>query len=142
MEASDNNGYLIVEANGGLNQQRSSICNAVAVAGLLNLTLVIPHLEYHNVWQDPSDFDDIYDKQHFISTLHGVVNVVEQLPVTLMEQYDHNISSIPTVQVPAWSPIGYYLEEVFPIIQNNGLVRITPFANRLAMYLPDRKSVV
>ncbi|KAJ8420312.1 hypothetical protein Cgig2_029409 [Carnegiea gigantea] len=156
MEASGNNGYLIVVANGGLNQQRSSICNAVAVARLLNLTLVIPHLEYHNVWQDPSDFGDIYDKQHFINTLSGVVNVVEQLPVTLMEQYDSNISSIPTVQVPAWSPVSYYLKEVLPIIRNNGcvlrvrvrtliaayslvstrLVRISPFANRLAMHLP------
>ncbi|KAK2981161.1 hypothetical protein RJ640_024384 [Escallonia rubra] len=45
--------YLIVEANGGLNQQRSSICNAVAVAGLLNATLIIPRFEFHNVWRDP-----------------------------------------------------------------------------------------
>ncbi|GMH00275.1 hypothetical protein Nepgr_002114 [Nepenthes gracilis] len=29
------------------------ICNAVAVAGLLNVTLVIPHFGYHNVWRDP-----------------------------------------------------------------------------------------
>ncbi|XP_060673771.1 O-fucosyltransferase 11 isoform X3 [Ziziphus jujuba] len=46
-------GYLIVEANGGLNQQRSAICNAVAVAGLLNAILVIPRFEFHNVWRDP-----------------------------------------------------------------------------------------
>ncbi|THG13846.1 hypothetical protein TEA_014324 [Camellia sinensis var. sinensis] len=45
--------YLVVEANGGLNQQRSSICNAVAVAGLLNVTLVIPYFELHSVWRDP-----------------------------------------------------------------------------------------
>ncbi|KAK6132337.1 hypothetical protein DH2020_033961 [Rehmannia glutinosa] len=45
--------YLVVEANGGLNQQRSSICNAVAVAGLLNATRVIPRFDLHNVWKDP-----------------------------------------------------------------------------------------
>ncbi|KAM1210837.1 hypothetical protein ACFX2J_002637 [Malus domestica] len=32
-------GYLIGEVNGGLNQQRSAICNAVALAGLLNTVL-------------------------------------------------------------------------------------------------------
>ncbi|XP_057973779.1 O-fucosyltransferase 11-like isoform X2 [Malania oleifera] len=46
-------GYLIVEANGGLNQQRSSICNAVAVAVLLNAVLVIPHFEFNSIWRDP-----------------------------------------------------------------------------------------
>ncbi|KAH9756881.1 O-fucosyltransferase 11 [Citrus sinensis] len=46
-------GFLIVEANGGLNQQRSAICNAVAVAGLLNAILVIPRFEFNSVWKDP-----------------------------------------------------------------------------------------
>ncbi|XP_021748414.1 uncharacterized protein At1g04910-like isoform X2 [Chenopodium quinoa] len=136
MERSENNGYLIVEANGGLNQQRSSICNAVAVAGFLNATLVIPRLEYHNVWMDRSHFDDIYDEQHFINTLAGFVRVTRELPRELMEQYDYEISNVPIVQVPAWSSISYYLEEVFPILRNQGLVRIAPFANRLSMYIP------
>ncbi|RYR34315.1 hypothetical protein Ahy_A10g049111 isoform C [Arachis hypogaea] len=48
---SDNSSAIV--ANGGLNQQRSAICNAVAVAGLLNAILVIPHFEFHNVWKDP-----------------------------------------------------------------------------------------
>jgi hypothetical protein len=47
------NGYIYVEANGGLNQQRASICNAVAVAGFLNATLVIPNFHYHSIWRDP-----------------------------------------------------------------------------------------
>ncbi|XP_074309398.1 protein ESMERALDA 1-like isoform X2 [Silene latifolia] len=49
----DSNGYIYVEANGGLNQQRASICNAVAVAGYLNATLVIPNFHYHSIWRDP-----------------------------------------------------------------------------------------
>ncbi|KAG6655576.1 hypothetical protein CIPAW_05G226900 [Carya illinoinensis] len=52
-ESSGPSGYLIVEANGGLNQQRSAICNAVAVAGLLNAILVIPQFDFHSVWRDP-----------------------------------------------------------------------------------------
>ncbi|XP_057523412.1 O-fucosyltransferase 10-like isoform X1 [Amaranthus tricolor] len=136
METSDNNGYLIVDANGGLNQQRSSICNAVAVAGFLNATLVIPRLEYHNVWQDSSHFDDIYDEQHFIDTLSSVVRVTREIPSNIMERFHYNISDVPIIQVPAWSPINYYLEEVYPILRNQGVVRIAPFANRLSMYVP------
>ncbi|KAG6405550.1 hypothetical protein SASPL_133140 [Salvia splendens] len=49
----ESNGYIFVEANGGLNQQRTSICNAVAVAGYLNATLVIPNFHYHSIWRDP-----------------------------------------------------------------------------------------
>ncbi|XP_029122618.1 protein ESMERALDA 1 isoform X2 [Elaeis guineensis] len=52
-ELPDSNGYIYVEANGGLNQQRASICNAVAVAGYLNATLVIPNFHYHSIWRDP-----------------------------------------------------------------------------------------
>lgn len=32
---------------------RLQICNAVAVAGLLNATLVIPRFDVHNIWKDP-----------------------------------------------------------------------------------------
>ncbi|KAF6161080.1 hypothetical protein GIB67_007721 [Kingdonia uniflora] len=46
-------GYLAVEANGGLNQQRFSICNVVALAEILNVVLVIPRFSFHSVWKDP-----------------------------------------------------------------------------------------
>jgi len=29
------------------------VCNAVAVAGYLNATLVIPNFHYHSIWKDP-----------------------------------------------------------------------------------------
>ncbi|KAL0351443.1 UNVERIFIED_CONTAM: O-fucosyltransferase 11 [Sesamum calycinum] len=109
--------YLVVEANGGLNQQRSSICNAVAVAGLLNATLVIPRFDLHNVWKDPSEFADIYDEDHFISSLKGFVMVVRDLPDELMESYNSSISNIPSLRVQAWASVRYYLDEVYPILQ-------------------------
>lgn len=129
--------YLIVDANGGLNQQRSSICNAVAVAGLLGATLVLPRFEFHNVWRDTSEFTDIYDANHFITTLKGHVNVVRELPEELMEKYD-NISNIRYLRVPAWASADFYLEEVQPVLQKRRVIRIAPFANRLAMNLPPQ----
>ncbi|CAK9139854.1 unnamed protein product [Ilex paraguariensis] len=128
--------YLMIEANGGLNQQRASICNAVAVAGLLNATLVIPRFYYHSVWKDQSNFSDIYNEDHFITTLEGYMKVVRELPDELMERYDFNISNIPVFQVPAWAPTRYYLEEVYPVLRVQGFIYITPFANRLAMSVP------
>ncbi|KAM2661551.1 hypothetical protein EV2_023847 [Malus domestica] len=125
-------GYLIVEVNGGLNQQRSAICNVVAPAGLLNTVLVIPRFEFHNVWRDTSTFTDIYDEDHFIATLEGHVKVVKELPEMLMDKFDHNISNIPTLRVQAWAPVRYYTGEVYPVLQKQGVIRMAPFANRLA----------
>ncbi|CAI7901910.1 unnamed protein product, partial [Closterium sp. NIES-53] len=50
----ESTGYLQVFLDGGLNQQRISICNAVAVARLLNATLLIPHFQINPVWLDDS----------------------------------------------------------------------------------------
>lgn len=58
-----------------------------AVAGLLNATLVIPRFDLHNIWKDPSEFADIYDDDHFISTLKDYVTVVRDLPKDLIESY-------------------------------------------------------
>ncbi|KAF2303686.1 hypothetical protein GH714_021220 [Hevea brasiliensis] len=46
------NGYIMVTANGGMNQQRVAVCNAVVVARLLNSTLVVPKFMYSSVWRD------------------------------------------------------------------------------------------
>ncbi|KAH8508862.1 hypothetical protein H0E87_010852 [Populus deltoides] len=135
--SSDPTGYLIVEANGGLNQQRSAICNAVAVAGILNAVLVIPSFGYNSVWKDPSEFRDIYDEDHFIATLEGYVKVVKELPYELISRYDHNITNIPHLRVEAWAPAKHYLGKVYPVMQEHGVIRIAPFANRLAMNVPS-----
>ncbi|KAJ8447670.1 hypothetical protein Cgig2_031724 [Carnegiea gigantea] len=132
----DSNGYIYVEANGGLNQQRTSICNAVAVAGYLNATLVIPNFHYHSIWKDPSKFNDIYDEDYFIRTLQNEVRVVNKIPDFLMERYDHNMSNVYNFRIKAWSPIEYYKENVLPRLLEEKVIRISPFANRLSFDAP------
>ncbi|XP_057838853.1 protein ESMERALDA 1 isoform X2 [Cryptomeria japonica] len=107
------NGYLFVEANGGLNQQRVSICNAVAVAYLLNATLVIPNFHFNSIWKDP-----------------------RKLPEAVMEKFDNNMSNIFNFKAKAWSPVNYYEEKVLPKLLEDGVIRISPFANRLSQEVP------
>ncbi|WCJ44248.1 O-fucosyltransferase family protein [Euphorbia peplus] len=135
-ELPKSNGFLIIEANGGLNQQRLSICDAVAVAGLLNATLVIPIFHLNSVWQDSSKFGDIFDEDFFIHSLKNDVAVVRELPKDILEQFDNNISSIVNLRVKAWSSPTYYLQKVLPKLMQMRAVRIAPFSNRLAHAVP------
>ncbi|CAM0874660.1 unnamed protein product [Alopecurus aequalis] len=131
------NGFLVVEANGGLNQQRISICDAVAVASILNATLVTPAFHLNSVWRDSSKFGDIFDEDHFIKTLRKHVRVVTELPEDVSAQFDHNISNILNMRTKAFSSHSYYLEKVLPKLLELGAVRIAPFSNRLANSVPS-----
>uniref|UniRef100_A0A2P2JNR8 O-fucosyltransferase family protein n=2 Tax=Rhizophora mucronata TaxID=61149 RepID=A0A2P2JNR8_RHIMU len=132
----ESNGYIYIEANGGLNQQRTSIGNAVSVAGYLNATLLIPNFHYHSIWRDPSKFSDIYDEDYFISTLENDVRIVDKIPGYLMERFDHNLTNVYNFRVKAWSPIQYYGDVVLPRLLEEKVIRISPFANRLSFDAP------
>ncbi|KAI4295022.1 hypothetical protein MLD38_040712 [Melastoma candidum] len=133
----ESNGFLIIEANGGLNQQRLSICDVVAVAGLLNATLIIPIFHLNSVWRDSSNFSDIFDEEFFIESLSNRVRVLRQLPEDVLQRYDHNISSIVNLRVKGWSSPSYYLQKVLPKMKELSAVRIAPFGNRLAQAVPS-----
>lgn len=138
IEFPKSNGYLIIEANGGLNQQRLSICDAVAVAGLLNATLVIPIFHLNSVWRDSSHFGDIFDENFFIQSLGKHVHVVRELPDDILQQFDNNISNIVNLRVKAWSSPAHYLKKVLPQLLEMRAVRIAPFSNRLAQSVPSK----
>ncbi|XP_077241092.1 protein ESMERALDA 1-like isoform X2 [Tasmannia lanceolata] len=110
--------------------------NAVAVAGYLNATLVIPNFHYHSIWRDPSKFKDIYDEDYFVNTLKNEVRVVSKLPQFMMERFGHNMSNVFNFKIKAWSPIKYYKDMVLPKLQEDRLIRISPFANRLSFDAP------
>ncbi|KAE8695500.1 hypothetical protein F3Y22_tig00110705pilonHSYRG00059 [Hibiscus syriacus] len=136
-ELPKSNGFLIIEANGGLNQQRLSICDAVAVAWLLNATLVIPIFHLNSVWRDSSKFGDIFDEEYFIHALGNHVNVVRELPDDVLQRFDNNISNIVNLRVKGWSSAAHYLQKVLPKLEAMGAVRIAPFSNRLAYSVPS-----
>ncbi|KAF3684320.1 putative prohibitin-3, mitochondrial-like [Capsicum annuum] len=123
--------YLIVDANGGLNQQRSSIRGSTGLLVIADISCLAGDKTFS------CKFGDIYDEDHFISTLKDYITVVKKLPAELMERYDSNISNIQNLRVQAWAPPRYYLEEVYPVLFKWRVVRISPFANRLSMHLPS-----
>ncbi|KAM6575013.1 hypothetical protein CsatA_023340 [Cannabis sativa] len=127
-----NNGYILVSANGGLNQQRVAICNAVAVASLLNATLVIPRFLYSSVWKDPSQFGDIYQENHFIDIMKDGVDIVKELPPDLKSVDIEAIGSLITDEdlVKEAKPADY-LKIVLPLLLRNRVVHLLGFGNRL-----------
>ncbi|KAK2644561.1 hypothetical protein Ddye_019756 [Dipteronia dyeriana] len=128
-----NNGYIMVTANGGMNQQRVAICNAVVVARLLNASLVVPKFMYSSVWRDVSQFSDIYQEEHFIDHLAPDIRVVKELPNELQSLDLEAIGSVVTdVDVPKESKPSFYLKNILPILFKNRAVQFLGFANRLA----------
>lgn len=126
------NGYILVSANGGLNQQRVAICNAVAVASLLNATLILPRFLYSNVWKDPSQFGHIYQEKYFIKTLEGDVNIVKELPPHLRSlDFEAIGSQITDADIAKEAKPVDYISGVLPILKRNGIVHFLGFGNRL-----------
>ncbi|OMO57601.1 GDP-fucose protein O-fucosyltransferase [Corchorus olitorius] len=129
-------GYIQVFLDGGLNQQRMGICDAVAVAKILNATLIIPHLEVNPVWQDSSSFTDIFDVDHFIDVLGKEVSIVKELPReyswSTREYYATGIRATRIKTAPVHASANWYLENVLPVLESYGIAAISPFSHRLA----------
>ncbi|KAG6513320.1 hypothetical protein ZIOFF_023644 [Zingiber officinale] len=130
-----NNGYLMVSCNGGLNQMRAAICDMVAIARHLNVTLIVPELDKTSFWSDPSsyyasEFQDIFDVDHFITSLRDEVRILKELPLRLKARVDRGlVYSMPPV---SWSDISYYENQILPLIQKFKVVHLNRTDARLA----------
>ncbi|KAL3627423.1 O-fucosyltransferase 15 [Castilleja foliolosa] len=126
-------GYIIVTANGGINQQRVAVCNAVAIARLLNATLVLPKFMYSSVWRDASQFGDIYQEDHFINYLKPDISIVKDLPKDLQSLDLEAIGSlVMDTDIVKEAKPSFYLKYILPILHLNRVVHFVGFGNRLA----------
>ncbi|EOA16373.1 hypothetical protein CARUB_v10004523mg [Capsella rubella] len=128
------NGYLLIAASGGLNQQRTGITDAVVVARILNATLVVPELDHHSYWKDDSDFKDIFDVNWFMSYLAKDVTIVKRVPDRVMGSMEKPPY---TMRVPRKSAPEYYLDQVLPILLRRHVLQLTKFDYRLANDLDE-----
>ncbi|KAJ9563840.1 hypothetical protein OSB04_009000 [Centaurea solstitialis] len=123
------NGFLKVSCNGGLNQMRAAICDMVTVARFLDLTLVVPELDKTSFWADPSDFEDIFDVQHFINSLRNEIRIVKRLPKRFSRKYGFQPLIMPPV---SWSTEKYYLEQILPLFSKHKVIHFNRTDTRLA----------
>ncbi|XP_024932348.1 O-fucosyltransferase 38 isoform X2 [Ziziphus jujuba] len=117
--------YMTVRSNGGLNQMRTGISDMVAVAHIMNATLVIPQLDKRSFWHDSSTFSDIFDELHFIQTLRGDVQIVKELP--------QELEALPRARkhFVSWSGVSYY-EELTQLWKDYQVVHVAKSDSRLA----------
>lgn len=125
-----NNGYLMVSCNGGLNQMRSAICDMVAIARHLNVTLIVPELDKTSFWADPSEFQDIFDVDHFITSLRDEVRILKELPPRLKKRVEQG--RVYTMAPISWSDISYYRNQILPLIEKYKVVHLNRTDSRLA----------
>ncbi|KAK2375562.1 O-fucosyltransferase [Trifolium repens] len=122
----ESRGYLLVHTNGGLNQMRSGICDMVAVARILNATLVIPELDKRSFWQDTSNFSDVFDEEHFIDSLANDVKIIKNLPDELVNE------TRMVKQFISWSGMDYYENEIASLLEEYQVIRASKSDSRLA----------
>lgn len=128
----ETSGYIFIHAEGGLNQQRIAICNAVAIAKIMRATLILPVLKQDQIWKDQSKFEDIFDVDHFINYLKDDVRIVRDIPDWFTEKDELFTSIKRTVKnIPKYASAQFYIDNVLPRIKEKRIMSIKPFVDRL-----------
>uniref|UniRef100_N1QYA7 O-fucosyltransferase family protein n=1 Tax=Aegilops tauschii TaxID=37682 RepID=N1QYA7_AEGTA len=126
-------GYFFIHAEGGLNQQRIAICNAVAIAKTMEATLILPVLKQDQIWNDQTYTFLLESRLTPALRLRSIIIVSPYLMFTMR-----------TVKnIPKYSSAQFYIDNVLPRIKEKTIMSTKPFVERLGVnyhtlkFLPD-----
>ncbi|XVE85688.1 hypothetical protein DITRI_Ditri17bG0111200 [Diplodiscus trichospermus] len=125
-----NNGYLIISTDAGLNQKRLAIADMVVIARYLNVTLIVPKLAHDPYWSDTSKFEDIFDVNHFITSLKDEVRILKELPPEQKRKVDSG--SLYSMVPISFASLDYYYHKVLPRIRRHEIMLFNLTNGRLA----------
>ncbi|KAF6157502.1 hypothetical protein GIB67_004440 [Kingdonia uniflora] len=119
-------GYILIHAEGGLNQQRIALSHFC-----LNLYL----FERAIFWlldDKYKRFEDIFDVDHFIDYLKDDVRIVRDIPDWFPDKSELFTSIRRTVKnIPKYAPAQFYIDNVLPRIKEKKIMALKPFVDRL-----------
>ncbi|KAM7279640.1 hypothetical protein ACFE04_006774 [Oxalis oulophora] len=135
------NGFIFVRIQGGFHEIRNSISDVVAVARLLNATLVMPEIlsttSSKGISSQFKSFAYLFNEDQFMVALTKDVNVVKTLPKHL--KWARRKKEIPSFRVPYTASPYYYLHNVLPMLQKHSLVQLViPNGGCLQAILPPQ----
>ncbi|PQQ17047.1 uncharacterized protein Pyn_14753 [Prunus yedoensis var. nudiflora] len=109
---------------------RAGICDMVAIARFMNVTLIVPELDNTSFWNDRSRFEDVFDVDYFISSLRDEVRILKVLPHKQIRRVE--IATLYSMPPASWSNMSYYDQMILPRIKKYGVVHFTKTDARLA----------
>ncbi|XP_022877024.1 protein PECTIC ARABINOGALACTAN SYNTHESIS-RELATED-like [Olea europaea var. sylvestris] len=115
----ETNGYIFIHAEGGLNQQRIAICNAVAVAKIMNATLILPVLKQDQIWKDQTENTRV-DPHAFVAD-----------PLKVKIDTSAAEGMIQFFNIPKYAPAQFYIDNVLPRVKEKKIMSLKPFVDRL-----------
>ncbi|XP_072982025.1 protein EMBRYO SAC DEVELOPMENT ARREST 30 isoform X1 [Typha latifolia] len=120
----EQNGFIYAKIYGGFNKIQSSICDLVAVARLLNATLIVPELQEtlrsKGISSKFKSFSYIYNEEQFIGALANDVIILKSLPNDLKEA--RRKTKFPTISPKNSASPDFYIREVLPRLKQSKVV--------------------
>ncbi|XP_074310703.1 protein EMBRYO SAC DEVELOPMENT ARREST 30 [Silene latifolia] len=113
------NGFIYAKIFGGFEKIRNSIADLVAIARMLNATLVIPEIQESlrskGISSSYTSFSYLYNEEQFVAALKNDVIIVKTLPSKLKEARKQK--QFPTFKPSRSASPSYYIDEVLPALR-------------------------
>ncbi|GMI65068.1 embryo sac development arrest 30 [Hibiscus trionum] len=120
----NSNGFIYAKVFGGFEKIRSSICDLITIARLLNATLVIPEIQESTRSKQISykfkSFSYLYDEEQFIASLKNDVHIVKSLPEHFKAARRSN--DFPIFKPKKSASLNFYIKEILPKLKKAKVV--------------------